>query len=47
MIAQSQVGTGRTAGSVLAMLDRVDVRRHYPQVGNHIFLLWATMQLSY
>ena len=47
MIAQSQVGTGRTAVFVLAMLSRVHVTRPFPQVGNHIFLLWATMQLSY
>ena len=47
MIAQYRIGSGRTVGSVLAMLNRVDVTRHYPQVGNHIFLLWATMQLSY
>ena len=47
MIAQAHMGSGKTVASVLAMLDRVDVRRHYPQVGNHIFLLWATMQLSY
>ena len=47
MIALAQRGSGRTAAFVLAMLNRVDVTRPNPQVGNHIFLLWATMQLSY
>ncbi|XP_034947575.1 DEAD-box helicase Dbp80 [Chelonus insularis] len=32
MIAQSQSGTGKTAAFVLAMLSRVDVDKHYPQV---------------
>nr|XP_058952991.1 ATP-dependent RNA helicase DDX19A-like [Pocillopora verrucosa] len=32
MIAQSQVGTGRTAVFVLAMLSRVHVTRPFPQV---------------
>jgi len=32
MIAQSQSGTGKTAAFVLAMLSRVDVTKHWPQV---------------
>ena len=32
MIAQSQSGTGKTAAFVIAMLNRVDTSKNYPQI---------------